>query len=945
MKNLLPDLFCLMLISSPLAAQELSMQDTTAWNVLPGTALESRMNPNISRSLQGLLPGVDITFTDGKPTSTGSFSIRGGTPLFLVDGVPVIDFGGIDPLEIESVQVLKHTAATVLYGTRAAYGAIAVTTRKGRLGIHVQYDGTVGFSTMVPDWKNGLVTDGLAWTEAFYEAYANISRAPGSSSPAPTTINTISISLMDNSFLDVFRSRRKNSSDSSPFGESLGKQGQYLYFGSTNWVDLFYKDVTVGQRHHISLDAGSERIQARFSAGVFDNEGIYRVGDNRFRQMDLSGRIGVTPFPFLHLSGHARLQKRRNGEPYIPNNGNGLSSILASGIAQHGQPVFTPHNQDGTWTLNAAKSWYAAYAENNQYRHYDQLDFEAGAGLRVDLLRDLLYVKADYDHMARSLEFTHRYFPVSGYLRPEEETVFVSPEQQHITHTASSRVWNHGTAALYWMPRLGPDNTLSAIAGAERSIYDYRTDTHYSDYENERFNEGSEDQSESALTAFFVHADYRLLGRYGLSLTARHEKSSTFPGKEPAALFYGGLVSWDLTREKWMSWSSPIVNNWMLYSDFGENGIYQHASYTGDLGAGLQLERIRTLSIGSDIRLLNNRFRVNGEWYLRDWKDVIITQNAGAAVILGNDGWLQTRGWEISLGWQDHLSLGGSPFAYGALVQLWDSRTFVKKCPVPERDSYYPGKELGEIWGFRTDGYFLSNEEADAWVQDTFHKNGNNFKAFAGDLKFKDLNGNNQIDVSGTLDKQDDMEIIGNSSPRYRFGITLHVSWKGFCLETLLQGIGKQDWYYSGMDGGGLFFGLRDRPYGLYPVDQVGNTVEIDYSTENWTVVNADDHPYWTRLVGYAANRNQGPLTLPNDYYLQSLAYLRLKNLTLSYTLPAGWTQKIHIDRCKVYYSGENLLTISPVRRRNRLIDPEMDVKTTSYPVMTTHAFGISLAF
>ena len=922
--------------------------DSLCRDALPGTALETRMNPSISRSLQGLLPGVDISFTDGEPASTGTFSLRGGTPLFLVDGVPVTDFSGIDPLEIESVEVLKHTAASVLYGTRAAYGAIAVTTRKGRQGVHVQYDGSVGFSTMVPDWKNGLVTDGLVWTEAYYEAWKNAYGHSGSDSYNPLAINKIPINMGSRDYLDAFRELRRNGADHPVYGSELGNSGQFLYFGSTDWVDAFYRDAMTGQRHHVRIDGGMDHVQFRLSGGVFSNNGIYRAGDFPYRQIDLSGDIRIAVFPFLHIGGFARLQKRKSDTPFL-SSGSGKASTILYSIAQYCPPVSLPRNEDGTWTISAAYSLYSAYSEGN-YCYTDKQDnYALGGNVRLDIMKDILFLEGSYTHQGKTLSSSLMHFPISGSLYPGQDFFSYSGEYTYIRVTnASWRPWNVGCATLHWNPRLGRRHRLSAVAGLERQRYFSDSETHYTDYVDESYGKNwSESHSEYSADAFYGTLDYLGFGRYGLTLSARSEKQSLFPDGEPSTTLWGCTASWHIAQEPWMGWIRPSVGDWTVFCDLGEAG-HQWTVYLSEPGQDLRLERLGTFSVGSEIRLADNRLSLRGEWYGRNRKEIITTVDApaiygGTGFMPVNSGRIRTRGWELSLGWEDRRIYGGSPLAYGIRAHLWDSRSFYM-----EGEGYFEGKEwesgveTGEIRGFRTDGYFLSNQEADAWVPDEFHRNGYDFKAYAGDLKFKDLNENGKIDY-GVFGK-DDREVIGNCSPRYRFGITLHASWKGFGAEAVLQGIGKQDWYYSG-PGDGLFYGMRELPYGLYPADQAGDTVEIDYSTDNWTVVNAGAHPYWTRRIGYVADSSIGTLSIPNDYYLQSLAYLRLKNLTLSYTLPREWMQKIRMESCKVYYSAENLLTLSPVRRRNRLMDPEMDIQTTSYPVMATHALGVSLAF
>ena len=366
---------------------------------------------------------------------------------------------------------------------------------------------------------------------------------------------------------------------------------------------------------------------------------------------------------------------------------------------------------------------------------------------------------------------------------------------------------------------------------------------------------------------------------------------------------------------------------------------------------------------------MDNRLSFSGDYYWRYTDDLLVygpdlPQVFGANTPKGNYGSLKTKGWELSLSWRDRFQLGGKPFKYSIKASLWDSRTWVKDFYNANGDilDYYAGKELGEIWGFRTDGYFLSNEEAAAWVQDTYHKNGSNFAAYAGDLKFLDLNGDQKIGVGkGTLEDHGDLDRIGNESPRYQYGINMSANWNGIGLSLFIQGVGKRDWYPSAESG--FFWGMYNRPYGYLPKIHTTDAVQVDYSTPNWVVTNAADRPYFTRQVGYAANRNVGPLTWENDYYLQNASYCRLKNITIDYTLPKSITKKMNMEKVRIYLSGENLFTHSPIYKHTQLFDPEVigygDSDFTakdntglggagqgySYPMLKTITIGLDINF
>ena len=259
-----------------------------------------------------------------------------------------------------------------------------------------------------------------------------------------------------------------------------------------------------------------------------------------------------------------------------------------------------------------------------------------------------------------------------------------------------------------------------------------------------------------------------------------------------------------------------------------------------------------------------------------------------------------------------------------------------------------------------TDGLFLTNEEAENWYPDRYHNLGTSTIPFAGDIRFVDVDGNKEITAgAGTLEDHGDLDRIGNIMPRYQFGINFDAKWNGLGLSVFLQGIGHRDWYPS--EGSSLFWGGYERAYNFALYDQLDRVI-LDKSTPNWTVSNAADHPYWPRrLYGMAmAGSGIGTMNTYSDYFLQNAAYLRLKNLTLDYTFPEKAARRIGMEKVRVYFSGENLLTWSPIYRHTSMFDPEVIDKGdsdfgnatstsmgdgASYPMLKSYTIGINLTF
>lgn len=341
------------------------------------------------------------------------------------------------------------------------------------------------------------------------------------------------------------------------------------------------------------------------------------------------------------------------------------------------------------------------------------------------------------------------------------------------------------------------------------------------------------------------------------------------------------------------------------------------------------------------------------------------TQVLGSAAPYGNYASLKTKGWELSLSWRDSFNLGGKPFSYSIKGMLWDSRSWITDYYNETGDltTYYKGMEIGEIWGFRTAGIYASNADALNGPAYNFFKNGEMFRAYAGDLRFVDVDGDGIMTKGNrTLSNHGDLEIIGNQSPRYQYSINMSLNWNGIGLSMLWQGVGKRDWYP--WTESGFFWGKWNRAYNSLMKTQTGdNVVRIDKSTDNWRVTNMDKNPYWTRMVSLAANRNDGPLTWENDHYLQDASYIRLKNITIDYTFPKHICKKLRLEGLKVYLSGENLFTHSPMFKHTDMFDPEVitsgdsdfAASTTSglngtgngysYPMLKTVTLGINVTF
>lgn len=348
---------------------------------------------------------------------------------------------------------------------------------------------------------------------------------------------------------------------------------------------------------------------------------------------------------------------------------------------------------------------------------------------------------------------------------------------------------------------------------------------------------------------------------------------------------------------------------------------------------------MNTTNLGLDLELFQSKLTITGDIYQRATLNMLtagktIPAYYGATIPKENASDLLTKGWELSVNWKQQLQVAGKPLSYYFGIGLGDNTSKITRFDNPNKNlaNFYEGQTLGEIWGYEVNGYFKTDEEAANYDVDQRSVNTIiNTSAIdqglrAGDLKFEDLDGDKVITKGdNTKDNPGDRKIIGNSLPRYNFNVNLGGNWNNFDLSIFLQGVGKQDWY-PGTEAIN-FWGPYSRPYATF--------IPRDFLSKVWSEDNPD--AYFPRARGYVAlNKENRSLGVANTKYLQNLAYIRLKNITIGYSLPAIMASKIGLSRLRVYFSGENLLTATKLK--SKYIDPEQASTENSYNVSTSTA-------
>ena len=480
----------------------------------------------------------------------------------------------------------------------------------------------------------------------------------------------------------------------------------------------------------------------------------------------------------------------------------------------------------------------------------------------------------------------------------------------------------------------------------------------------------SNSNSEYATLGFFGRVNYDWKGRYIFEASARYDGTSRFGAQHRWGFFPSASLAWKFSDEPFFAALRPAVSEGKLRFSAGSLGNQQvsnyyyiekisidntqdytfdgqtksrYASISAPVSDSLTWETVNTYDAGLDLSFFDQKLKFVGDYYIRDTKDMLTASVAlpevfGATEPKENCADLRTYGWEFSLSWRDSFMLGGKRFHYGLTGFLGDRRTFFTRYynPTGTLDSHYVGEELGTIWGFRSGGLFASDEEAREYTlavdsrqyQPGYYYPGGGVcvdgeGAKAGDFKLLDIGGPDGepdgIISKGrnTLDDHGDLAVIGTTQPHFNYSFRIDFDWNGFDFSAFFQGIGHKDWYPKGTYGGYAFWG----PYSSTSV----TFIHKRFMDNVWT----PEHPdaYFPRPRGYSAytsNDYYTGLGSANDYFLQNIGYLRLKNLTLGYALPAKLSRKIAVEKLRFYVSGENLFYFSPLRKHTRLIDPEL---------------------
>ena len=941
---------------------------TGAVSVVNSKQLESRPVTSVAQALQGEVPGLNFSVgnSGGSLNSRMSMNIRGiGTigsgsnaaPLVLIDGSEG-DLYSISPNDIESISVLKDASSSAIYGSRAAFGVILVTTKSGKDSrMNVSYNGNVRFSTatQIPEMPNSY-DFARYWNDA----------AANSGAPAP--------------FKQQILEKIKNHINGTPspgdevtttWAGKAANEPWSMYTGSwdnTNWFKEMYKSGVPSTEHNVALSGGGSKVNYYLSGAILSQQGLIRHGKDKLKRYNFSGKITANLKDWFTVTYNTKWVREDYSRPSY------MTGLFFHNIARRWptNPIFDPngHYVHGNEILQMENGGLDATQNDKLYQQL-ALEFRPIKGWKIRLEGN--YNTVNY----------HNHWDVLPiyYYDPDQKPIAAAwsgnyaAGKSDVGESMSKNNYYNGRFFTEYAFTLNDKHDFKFLAGLdmESNIYTSlgaaRADLisplvpslNNATHKDVR---PSFSNTQWATMGAFGRINYAYDSRYLAEFSIRRDGSSRFIGDKTWSTFPSLALGWNIANEEFFKPLTKTVNTLKLRATYGALGntnitalypwfLTQPASASasswlvngervnisnmpGLVSPNLTWESVRSWNIGLDFGMFNNRLQGTFDYFVRTTKDMVGPAPVkpsilGATQPAENNSDMRSNGWDLEVRWRDRIGQLG----YGIKLVLSDDFQTITRYYNPNRllSQWSEGKRMGDIYGYLVEGIAQTNEQMNEWLANNKPAWGSNWAA--GDVMYKDLNGDKKVNSGkSTYDDMGDLTKIGNSLPRYRFGITLDANWKGFDFLIFMQGVGKRDFWDAS-------------PY------------SVGANTGMWQAAAFKDHlDYWRP----ATDTNLGPNTnayyprplfgqgsknfQTSDRYLQNAAYMRIKNIQLGYTLPAAIASKIGANRVRFYFSAENLATFT---KMNKIFDPEATGGDWGpgklYPLQRTFSFGLNLNF
>jgi len=959
--------------------------------------LGSRAISDVARGLQGAVPGLTITTATGDIGTDPKIRLRGlvgslntgadgAKPLILVDNVEIPSLQLINPEDIQSMSVLKDAASASIYGTRGAFGVILITTKSGKKGAPSRISYSNNFSWSQPTTMPKL-SSGADNSEASLAALRRFS-------PNTTAVSVIGYSV-DSATIVKMRQW-----DATYGGQDLGNEmvkgrdwdiigGKLFFYRSWQPDKMYMKDWTLMQKHDINVTGGSEKTSYNLGLGYLGQDGVLKVNPDKYQRYNMTLGINSSVNDWIDVRGKVIFSRTKNETPFI------------FSATQYG-PWYYLYR----WPANYPYGTYEGKPFRGTISEVEQakLDKETegltrvSAGATFKILQGLT-IDADYTYTSIN-EHLHQ---TGGGTMAYDFWSFngVALNYTNFQNVSFNKVryysyWNERNTARAFATynKKFNNHNFKVIAGSDLEIS--KATSQSSERRNlldpnfgqiglatgDQFVTGTADQWSTL--GFFGRINYDYKGKFLFEANGRFDGSSQFPQNDFWGFFpsvsagyvlteesflkdldpylsflkirgsYGSVGNQAVGANKFLATMNPSVSNWIL-----PTGNAASITSPNAVSQSLTWETIETLDFGADARFLNNKLGISFDWFKRTTSDMIgggvtLPSSWGGGSPQQNYGELTGKGWELAIDF-NHTFPNKLYISVGAVLS--DARERITKFANTTKalpgaiaainTTYYEGMTLGEIWGYETDRLFT---EADFNGRDGagryIYQKGvptqtrlesGSFMYGPGDIKYKDLNGDGEVYFgTNTIDDPGDKKVIGNSTPRYQYGFRIDANWMGFDFAIYMQGVGKRELWASGPI---VFPGFR------------GSEAWYAHQMDYWKPDNAD--AFYPRPTDYGATVDRWNFQ-PQTRYLLNMAYLRMKNITLGYTLPTAIAGRLKMNKARIYVNGENLLTFDKLG--DVPIDPEIDFNQTQlnndragfgrvYPYRKTISAGIQITF
>ena len=934
--------------------------------------LESRPVLNTSQALQGVIPGLNITQNEGRMGATPSINVRGlatigegstGSPLILIDGMEG-DINTINPQDIESITVLKDAASSSIYGSRAPFGVIMVTTKSGKIGRPVfNYNNSFR-------WNDPLLLPESPDSYSF-ATYVNDTKFNGGQAAifSPEHLQRIR---------DYMDGKIKESIIPNPNNPSIWADGYYYGNDNVDWHKALYRNWVFSHNHDFSVSGGNESVNYYVSAGYLDMNGFMVFNQDTYKRYNVSSKIGVKFTDWAKLNYNVRFIR----SDYI------IPTFMYDEIfwlmADQGWPTLPLYDPNGhlysspSMALNIRDGGQDK-TQTDQLNQQAQLILEPIANWKTFFEFNYRTVN-QHNHQTMLMTYNH---DVAGnpYLYNSTSRVIESYQKDNF--------WNLNIYTEYSLNHASGHN-FKGMAGFQAEMFNRANFnlqrigiivpelpvvnlTTGVDINGNVLSPGVGGANDHWSTAgFFGRLNYDYQGKYLAEINLRYDGTSRFRDNKRWGLFPSVSVGWNVAREDFWSPLTQYIGMFKIRASYGELGnqntsswyptyqILSAATSNGNwlingkrpntavapslISTTLTWERIQVRNIGVDISALKNKLSGSFDYYNRYTLNMVgpapqLPSTLGTNVPRTNNTDLKTYGFELTLGWNDRL---GNGLRYSAKLSLSDSQTEITRYPnvTGALNTYREGQKYGEIWGYTTKGIAKTQQEMDDHLASL--PNGGQTAVgtqwLAGDIMYVDSNGDGKIDGGdGTFTNHGDRKIIGNSTPRYSFGIDLNVDYKGFDFRAFFQGVMKRDYFNQSS----YFWGTGGNEW-----QSVCFVQHLDYfrdDKDNYLGENLNSffpRPLYT-------NKNRQVQTR----YLQNASYIRLKNIQLGYTLPESLLRNVFVSKVRIFVSGENLWTGT---KMFKVFDPETmsggfsyggNITGAVYPLSKVMSFGLNVNF